>query len=189
MRLSYECFLTGEEEEVPGSLIPLTAQDSTGKTFCSLRPPYLHPPSLSLYMKFADVSLSEEVKKQCSGQSLQGSNIVSSLLSSSYYSTRSCMPPLLSIHIHPQASVICPMARSFQSLLHPNSTPGPQLPKSQPERYFTRTLANLERQGTRRQGNKTMFLVEQHESAAPPSGAAGRLLPGGDIFRQSISHY
>lgn len=113
----------------------------------------------------------KKVRKQCSGQSLQGSSRVSSLLSGSYYSTRRCTPPLLSIHIHPQASVICPMARSFQSLLHPNSTPGPQLPKSQSERYFTRTLANLERQGTLRQGNK-MFLVEQHESAAPPSGAA-----------------
>lgn len=114
----------------------------------------------------------KKVRKLCSGQSLQRPSIVSSLPSGSYYSTRSCTPPRLSIHIHPQASVICPMARSRQSLLHPNSTPGPQLPKSQPERYFTRTLANLERQGTRRQGNKTIFLVEQHESAAPPSGAA-----------------
>lgn len=112
----------------------------------------------------------KKVRKQCSGQSLQGPSIVSSLLSGSNYSTRSCTLPLL--YTHPQASVICPVARSLQSLLHPNSTPGPQLPTSQPERYFTRTLANLERQGTQRQRNKPSFLVEQHESAAPPSGAA-----------------
>lgn len=67
---------------------------------------------------------------------------------------------------------LCHLSRGLSppSLPHPNSTPGPQLPKFQPEHYFTRTLVNLERQGTPRQGND-MTVVEQHESAAPSSGA------------------
>lgn len=74
------------------------------------------------------------------------------------------------LHIHPQASAICPVACSLPSLLHPSSTLGPQLPRPPPERYFTRTLSNLEKRGTWRQGNNALFLVEQRESAAPSSG-------------------
>ena len=78
--------------------------------------------------------------------------------------------------------------RPIRSHLYPiPGTPEPQLPKSQAEHHFTRTLANLERQGTPRQGNE-MIVADQHESAAPSSGA-GAKVPGGDIFKQSISHY
>ena len=82
---------------------------------------------------------------------------------------------------------MCPVALPLPSLLYPQAPPGPQLPKSQPEHHFPRTLANLERQGIRRQGNEPT-VPHQRERAAPSSGA-GAKVPGGDIFKQSISHY
>lgn len=82
---------------------------------------------------------------------------------------------------------MCPVALPLPSLLYPQAPPGPQLPKSQPEHHFPRTLANLERHGIPRQGNEPIVAC-QRERAAPSSGA-GANVPGGDIFKQSISHY
>lgn len=82
---------------------------------------------------------------------------------------------------------MCPVALPLPSLLYPQAPPGPQLPKSQPEHHFPRTLANLERQGIPRQENEPI-VPHQRERAAPSSGA-GAKVPGGDIFKQSISHY
>lgn len=82
---------------------------------------------------------------------------------------------------------MCPVALPLPSLLCPQALPGPQLPKSQPEHHFPRTLANLERQGIPRQGNERI-VAHQRERAAPSSGAWAKV-PGGDIFKQSISHY
>lgn len=85
---------------------------------------------------------------------------------------------MLQTELVPPTHTPPPHARPLSFVLQPNcsqlnptpDTPGPQLPKSQPAHYFTRTLANLERQGTPRQRNK-IIVVERHESAAPSSGS------------------
>lgn len=110
-------------------------------------------------------------------------------------STGWVFPLLLLLGCRPRGSTrphsaglgMCPVALPLPSLLCPQAPPGPQLPKSQPEHHFPRTLANLERQGVPRQGNERI-VAHQRERAAPSSGA-GAKVPGGDIFKQSISHY
>ena len=126
----------------------------------------------------------ETVGEPCWGQRLQG------------LSTGSVLPLLLLLgcrprwaHPPPTRQVLACVLRPFHShlcctLRDPQDLSSLNLSQNI---IFQGHTANLERQGIRRQGNEPI-VPHQRERAAPSSGP-GAKVPGGDIFKQSISHY
>lgn len=113
----------------------------------------------------------KKVRKQCSRQNLQGPSIVNALLSRSYYSTRSCTaPPLYTYTRRPLSFVPWPIPSILYSI--------PIAPQDLSFLHLSQNvisqghLPTLKDRGPGGKEIKTIFLVEQHESAAPPSGAA-----------------